>query len=244
MNIILLGYGRMGKEIEKVALERNHKIIGKITSKNQDELTAGLLSKADAVIEFTIPEAASANVKRCLEASVPVVVGTTGWHGDLEKLTELCNQQKGSLLHASNFSVGVNILFHINKLLAKVMGRYPQYEPQIREVHHTNKLDAPSGTAITLADDICEAFKNKKVWRGLMQGDQSEQVAGSFDVISERTGDVKGIHEVKYECEIDSIQLRHEAFNRSGFAYGAVFAAEWIQDKRGVFTMKDVLELN
>lgn len=238
MKIALIGYGRMGHMIEEIASGRGHEIVLKITSRNTDELTEENLCKADVAIEFTAPTAAFENVKKCIAAKLPVVTGSTGWNEKLREAEKFCVQQEGSLLHASNFSVGVNIFFEVNKLLAHLMNRQPGYEVAIKEIHHTQKKDAPSGTAVTIAEQILQELKRKNTWinKGQPEADQ-------IFITSERTDPAPGTHHVTYSSEIDDIELIHTAHNRKGFATGAVLAAEYIHDKKGVFSMKDVLGL-
>jgi 4-hydroxy-tetrahydrodipicolinate reductase len=238
MKIALIGYGKMGHMIEEIATGRGHEIVLKITSRNTDELTEENLRKADVAIEFTAPAAAFENVKKCIAVKLPVVTGSTGWNEKLREAEKFCVQQDGSLLHASNFSVGVNIFFEVNKLLAKLMNRQAGYDVNIKEIHHTQKKDAPSGTAVTLAEQILQELKRKNTWinKGRPEADQ-------LFIASERTDPAPGTHHVKYSSEIDDIELIHTAHNRKGFATGAVLAAEYIHDKKGVFSMKDVLGL-
>jgi 4-hydroxy-tetrahydrodipicolinate reductase len=238
MNIALIGYGKMGKTIEQIALERGHKIVLKIDINNAADLNAANLAKADVAIEFTSPESAFANVMQCLQAGTPVVCGSTGWLEHYPEAEQLCTQKKGSLLVASNFSVGVNIFFEINKRLAELMRTHKEYEVSMEEIHHTQKKDAPSGTAITLAEQILEKTDSKKVWVN-----RQSQSAGELSIISKRIDPAPGTHTVKYHSSIDDIEIIHTAHNRQGFALGAVLAAEYIHDKQGCFTMKDVLDL-
>jgi 4-hydroxy-tetrahydrodipicolinate reductase len=238
MNIALIGYGKMGKTIEQIALERGHKIVLKIDINNSADLNAANLAKADVAIEFTSPESAFANVMQCLQAGTPVVCGSTGWLEHYPEAEQLCTQKKGSLLVASNFSVGVNIFFEINKRLAELMRTHKEYEVSMEEIHHTQKKDAPSGTAITLAEQILEKTDSKKVWVN-----RQSQSAGELSIISKRIDPAPGTHTVKYHSSIDDIEIIHTAHNRQGFALGAVLAAEYIHDKQGCFTMKDVLDL-
>lgn len=236
MNIALIGYGKMGHAIERIATERGHNIVLRISSSNKDEMTDVNLQKADVVIEFTRPEVAKENVLKCLDAGVAVVCGTTGWNDEVVK-AEMKAAEKGvAFLQASNFSVGVNIFFEVNKLLATLMSEHPEYSVSIEETHHTQKKDAPSGTAITLAEQALENLKRIQHW---VKGESEEQ--GVMPVISHRTENVPGTHSVKYSSAIDDIEIIHTAHNRDGFAMGAVLAAEFIAGKQGIFTMKDVL---
>lgn len=234
MKILLLGYGKMGKAIEQIALERGHEIVGKITHSNQDQLKNVL---ADVAIEFSQPEAAYKNVRYCLENNIPVICGTTGWlekKAEIEKLTIDCN---GTFFYASNFSVGVNLFFRLNELLARMISNFKQYDVEIDEVHHTEKKDAPSGTAITLADGIIRNFPGKKKWVKEVTQNQEDLLITSF-----RIDQVPGTHLVKYVSPIDDIEIRHIAHSREGFARGAVLVGEWIQGKRGVLGMNDFLQ--
>lgn len=234
MKIALLGYGRMGKAIEQIAIERGHAIVAKV-DKNQNQ---GNLSEADVAINFSVPDAAIANIKAAMEKQIPVVCGTTGWLEHLKEVEDYCTQNKSAFIYASNFSVGVNLFFKLNKILAKLMHPHKSYTPQMKEIHHIHKLDAPSGTSITLAEGVF---------------DQSEYTGWSIDetkggttlpITVERTGEVPGTHSIEYKSDVDSISIQHEAHSRQGFALGAVIAAEWIQNKKGVFTMNDVLDIN
>jgi len=237
MKIVLLGYGKMGKAIEEIVKSQpNLDIVLIIDKNNEQALTKENLQKADVVIEFTTPQTAVQNIYSCIDAGIPVVVGTTGWYDKLEAITEYVLANHGSLVHATNFSIGVNIFFEINKLLAEMMSGQEQYEVAIEETHHTQKLDAPSGTAITLAERILNKLKNKNSWVN-----NKSSVKEELEIISHRVENVPGTHEVIYNSEADEIKLIHTAKSRKGFADGALIAAKWIQDKKGIFTMKDVL---
>ncbi|HYF33606.1 MAG TPA: 4-hydroxy-tetrahydrodipicolinate reductase [Chitinophagaceae bacterium] len=238
MRIALIGYGKMGQAIEEIALERNHEIVLKITIDNLEDYTDTNLKKADIAVEFTHPEAAFDNIKRCLELGLPVVSGTTGWLHRYAEATAICEQQQGALLVASNFSIGVNIFFEVNKRLADLMSKHSDYEVSLEEIHHTQKKDAPSGTAITLAEQILERIDRKKKWVNHLSDNVDE-----LEIISERIDPAPGTHKVKYQSSIDDIDIIHTAHNRKGFAAGAVLAAEYIVSRKGVFTMKDVLGL-
>ena len=236
MNIALIGYGKMGHAIERIAKERGHNIVLCITSANKGDMTTANLQQADVAIEFTNPEVARDNTLLCLEAGVPVVCGTTGWNAHVAQ-AELKAVEKGTaFLQASNFSIGVNIFFELNKLLASLMNDHPDYSASIEETHHTQKKDAPSGTAITLAEQVLENIKHLKHWS---KGETTQEE--SFPVISHRVENVPGTHSVKYSSAIDDIEIIHTAHNRDGFALGAVLAAEFIANKQGIFKMKDVL---
>jgi len=236
MKIAIIGYGKMGKEIEKVALERGHEISLKIASGNDFDFTFDNLKQVDVAIEFTNPDLAINNINVCLESNTPVVVGTTGWYDDFEEIRESVIQNDGSLLYATNCSIGVNLFFKLNKSLAKMMNKLNDYEIKLEETHHTEKLDAPSGTAITLAEEIVNINEDKDLW---VKGDSHAH--NQLSVISHRKENVPGTHVVNYTSKIDDIEIKHTAHNRKGFAMGAVIAAEYIVDKKGMFTMEDVL---
>ena len=232
MNIGLFGYGKMGKMIEKIAIQRNHTIVAKVDVDTREvDYTA-----MDTAIDFSSPEAAFNNIKSCLEHNVPVISGTTGWLKDYDKVISLCKEKNGAFIYASNFSLGVNLFFELNSYLAKMMSQLPEYRVSIEETHHLQKLDAPSGTAITLAEGIIEN-SDYKGWE--MEKSQDQHVP----IISKRIADEYGTHVVSYENLVDEIEIKHKANNREGFALGAVVAAEWLNGKKGVFTMKDVLNL-
>jgi 4-hydroxy-tetrahydrodipicolinate reductase len=231
MKIALLGYGKMGKTIERIALERGHTIVIKADIGSQYDIT-----EADVAIDFSVPEAALGNISKCIENGVPVISGTTGWLKDYDKAVALCRVNNGAFIYASNFSLGVNIFFEINRNLAKMMGSLGQYNVSIEETHHTQKLDAPSGTAITLANGIIEETNYKK-WT--LDAPKSDEIG----IVAKRIENVPGIHEIIYESKVDTIQIKHSAHSREGFALGAVIAAEWIIGKKGVFSMKDVLNI-
>ena len=236
MNIALIGYGKMGQAIEEAATCRGHHIALRITTTNRQELDAAHLANADVAIEFTRPEAALSNVLACLNAGTPVICGTTGWNDELQKAKAFAKEKNGALLQASNFSLGVNIFFEINKQLAGLMNRHPEYEVSVEETHHTHKKDAPSGTAITIAEQIIERMDIKKTWA--LNFVNNAQI---LPIVAHRIDEVPGTHKVKYTSPIDDIELIHTAHSREGFALGAVLAAEFIAGKHGVFTMRDVL---
>lgn len=238
MKIALIGYGKMGKAIETIAKENGDEIVLKISSSNKDEFTEDNLKKADAAIEFTNPHSAVENIKKCLDANVPVVCGTTGWLKDLPEIETCIKQRNGTFLFASNFSVGVNLFFALNEYLASLMSSHKEYDVSIEEVHHTQKKDAPSGTAITLAEQLLEKIKTKNSWVNNKTNNENE-----LEIISKRIDDVPGIHTIKYNSPIDYIEITHSAYNRKGFAGGALMAAGFIAGKKGIFTMKDVLGL-
>lgn len=237
MKIALIGYGKMGKEIEKIALAKGYEISLKVTSSNTN-FSVSELKDTDVAIEFSRPEFAVNNIKKCFEANVPVVVGTTGWYEQFDEIRSLCLENNQAFLYATNFSVGVNIFFKINTLLAKLMNKQPQYSVEVEEIHHTQKLDAPSGTGISIAEQIIENTDSLSAWKNDYTNTKTE-----LPIISKRIDNVPGTHEVTYKSEVDSINIVHTAHNRSGFAQGAVLAAEWLLNKNGIFTMEDVLSL-
>ncbi len=246
MNIALLGYGKMGKLIAQLAKERGHEIILAIDETNTDQLTKANLKHADVAIDFSTPHTVTGNINACFEAGVPVVVGTTGWYGQLQDIKNRCLAGNNSLLYASNFSIGVNVFFHINKVLARLMSRYPQYDVQVEEIHHTQKLDAPSGTAMTIAEGIIEGIGSKKEWVNARVGtdDDMEVKPDQLLIESHRINDVPGTHSVIYSSEVDDIEMKHTAHNRAGFALGAVLAAEWLQKRKGFYSVSDMFDFD
>ena len=249
MKIALLGYGKMGKIVERIATDRQHEIILKIDQDNQHDFTAENLAQADVAIEFSTPGTVLSNIKGCFEAGVPVVVGTTGWYDAIPQIKQKCEAGGHSLIFASNFSVGVNVFFHVNKLLAKLMNKYPYYDVQVEEIHHTQKIDSPSGTAITLAEGIIENLASKNSWVNVLSGDGAEtagETGGIEQLLIEsfRIDSVPGTHTVIYDSEVDSIEFKHTAHNRNGFALGAVMAAEWIKDKKGFHSVEDMFDFS
>ncbi len=238
MKIALIGYGKMGKEIRALAESRGHTIPLIIDVDNREDLTPESLKQADVAVEFTNPDAALQNIEACFDARVPVVSGTTGWTDKMDEVRKRCEEEKQAFFYASNYSLGVNILFHINRVLADIMNRYPGYEIMMEETHHVQKLDSPSGTAITLAEDILQRIDRKKKWVNRMTKRDDE-----LSVISYRRDKVPGIHTVRYNSEMDTLTLTHSAKSRKGFALGAVMAAEFIVGKTGCFGMKDLLNL-
>ena len=235
MKIALFGYGKMGKEIEKIALERGHEIILKIKAKEECDF-----SKVDIAIDFSVPEAALNNVISCFENNIPVISGTTGWLDDFNKAVASCKKNKGSFIYASNFSIGVNLFFELNKTLAKMMRTHQNYSLDVEEIHHTKKLDSPSGTAISLAEGIIENSA-KTNWELVENNAKKESTL--VPITSKRILDTPGTHSISYTSEIDSIEIKHIANNRKGFALGAVIAAEWLIQRKGIYTMKDVLNI-
>src|SRR5882724_261395 len=239
MKIALIGYGKMGRAIEEIALKKGHEIVLRVSIDNLEDNTRENIQKADVAIEFTGPESAYANITLCMQAGVPVVCGSTGWLDRYEEIRQLCLAENQAFLYASNFSVGVNIFFEVNKRLAELMAAHPDYEVSLTEIHHTEKKDAPSGTAITLAGQVLEKIHRKKGWVNHISNNLDE-----LEIISERVDPAPGTHSVRYHSEIDTIEIVHTAHIREGFATGAVLAAEFIQNKKGIFSMKDVLGLN
>lgn len=235
MKLAIIGYGNMGREIERIALERKHTIELTIDVDSKDELTPENLVRADVAIEFTTPGSVISNLYACFESGIPVVTGTTGWHNQREEVFQKCNSMNASLFYASNFSIGVNLFFEINKITAQLLDKFNQYDVSISETHHTRKLDAPSGTAVSLAEILTEKLSKKQGWSLDSPGENE------IGITAIRQGDVAGIHSVKFESAEDSIELSHSAFSRKGFAKGAVAAAEFIVDKKGIFTMSDLL---
>lgn len=230
MKIALLGYGKMGKIIEKMALEKGHSVVYKSMSNSSE----GNFEDADVVIEFSSPEAAFNNISKALEAGKPIVSGTTGWLNRYGEITKLCEDRNGSFIYASNFSVGVNLFFSINEYAGKLMAQWKEYNVSVAEIHHTEKKDAPSGTAITIAETILK-YSEKEEWK--LDGNKENELK----ISAKREEDVKGTHIVQYKSSIDTISLKHEAHSREGFAKGAILAAEWLKNRTGIFTMKNVL---
>jgi len=230
MKIALLGYGKMGKVIERIALERGHEIVLK---KDQDNTFEGLLN-ADVAIDFSVPDSAVINISECLNNGIPVISGTTGWLSDYPKMMTLCEDKNGSFIYGSNFSLGVNVFFELNEYLAKMMANLKQYNVSMEEIHHTQKLDAPSGTAITLAEGVIK-HTDYSNWT------LETSISNEIHIEAKRIENVPGTHSIFYDSEVDQIEIKHTAHSREGFALGAVVAAEWLVGKKGVFTMKDVL---
>jgi 4-hydroxy-tetrahydrodipicolinate reductase len=230
MKIALLGYGKMGKVIEQIALDREHEIVLK---KDQNNTFDGL-EYADIAIDFSVPDSAVTNISTCLEKGIPVISGTTGWLGDYQKMVDLCQKNNGSFIYASNFSLGVNVFFELNDYLAKMMANLKQYQVSMEEIHHTQKLDAPSGTAITLAEGI---IKNTNYSQWTLENPKANEI----QIEAKRIENVPGTHSIFYDSNVDQIEIKHTAHSREGFALGAVVAAEWLVGKKGIFSMKDVL---
>ncbi|MCU0350167.1 MAG: 4-hydroxy-tetrahydrodipicolinate reductase [Flavobacterium sp.] len=232
MKIALLGYGKMGKVIEQIALDRGHEIV---LRKDQNNTFDGL-ELANVAIDFSIPDSAVTNISICLEKGIPVISGTTGWLADYQKMVDLCQKNNGSFIYASNFSLGVNVFFELNDYLAKMMANLKQYQVSMEEIHHTQKLDAPSGTAITLAEGI---IKNTNYSQWTLENPKANEI----QIEAKRIENVPGTHSIFYDSTVDQIEIKHTAHSREGFALGAVVAAEWLVGKKGVFSMKDVLGL-
>lgn len=236
MKIAIIGYGKMGKAIEQIAEKKGHEIVLRITSANTADMTTESLQVADVAIEFTNPEVAEANVLRCIEAGVNVVCGSTGWNNRLSEVSQVAAEKGVGFLHASNFSVGVNIFFEVNKLLARLMNSRSEYDVAVEETHHIHKKDAPGGTAITITEQVLAQLERRTAWE--LNGASGRDI---IPVTAHRIDEVPGTHKVIYSSPIDSIEITHTAHSREGFATGAVVAAEYILGKSGIFTMKDVL---
>ncbi len=237
MKIALFGYGKMGKVIEACAEKNGHEITARINGASPKE--SFNYSSTDVIIEFSRPESAVENIRFAIEQRIPIVVGTTGWYDQLEELTNYCSEKNGALLHATNFSIGVNVFFALNRYLAKIMNGLPQYTADILEIHHTEKLDAPSGTGITLAEELIQESQQFTSWQNKKPGDIKESTV--LPLASERTEGVPGTHTVNYQSTIDSISMTHTAHNREGFAMGSILAADWLKDKKGVYNIQDIL---
>ncbi len=238
MKIALIGYGKMGKAIEDIAVQNGHEIVLKIGSQNADDMITANLQKADVAIEFTTPHSAVQNIKKCLDAGVPLVCGSTGWLQHWDEVVQYVEDKNGAFLYGSNFSIGVNLFFELNRFLAQLMAPYQDYDVKMEEIHHTQKKDAPSGTAITLAEQILQFSKQKKGWIN-----KEAKTKEDLEIKSVRTDPAPGTHIIQYTSDIDDIEIKHTAHNRKGFAAGAAMAAEFMQNKKGIFTMKEVLGL-
>ncbi|MEX2512728.1 MAG: 4-hydroxy-tetrahydrodipicolinate reductase [Cyclobacteriaceae bacterium] len=239
MNILILGYGKMGKIISRIAEKRGHHIVAKINIENVGDLKSLETKTVDVAIEFSQPESAYGNITWCLNHHIPVVVGTTGWMDKLADIESICHRKNGTFFYASNFSIGVNVFFKVNQYLAKLMGDQEEYQIKVGEIHHTEKKDAPSGTAITLAEGIIENIKRLRQWK-LEDGEILENDV--LPIRSKRVDPAPGTHIVSYQSTIDDIEIKHTAHSREGFAMGAVLVAEWVKDKKGVLTMNDFLD--
>ncbi|RXK87379.1 4-hydroxy-tetrahydrodipicolinate reductase [Filimonas effusa] len=238
MKIALIGYGKMGQAIEEIAVAQGHEIVLKIGIENLGDFTVEAVAKADVAIEFTSPHSAVANIKKCFDAGVAVVCGSTGWLEQWDEVIAYCQEKQGAFLYASNFSIGVNLFFELNNYLAKIMAPHNDYDVSMEEIHHTQKKDAPSGTAITLAERVLEHIGRKKQWVNHISDNPAE-----LEIISERIDPAPGTHKIKYHSEIDDIEIIHTAHNRKGFASGAVMAANFLNGKKGIYNMKQVLGL-
>ncbi len=238
MKIALIGYGKMGKAVEEIAIAKGHTILFKFDISNQAEFTIENLQTCDVAIEFTSPHSAVDNLKKCFEAGVPVICGSTGWLAKWDEITSDCEAKNASLVYASNYSIGVNLFFELNTYLATLMKKYTNYDVMLEEIHHTEKKDAPSGTAITLAEQIIQNITSKKFWVNKISSNKEE-----LEIISKRIDTAPGTHTIKYHSPIDDIEITHTAHNRLGFASGAVLAAEFIVNKKGIYNMKQVLGL-
>ena len=237
MKIALIGYGKMGKTIEKIALERGHEIVSVIDVSNPEDFNSAAFKSADVAIEFTVPSTALSNYMKCFEANVPVVSGTTGWLDRMDEVKEKCEKEGKTFFYASNYSIGVNIFFAVNSYLARIMNNFPSYNVRMTETHHIHKLDAPSGTAITLAEGILKQVARKERWVL-----ETEENPTALAIHAIREGEVPGIHEIIYDSEVDYISIKHDAKSRAGFALGAVVAAEFTAGKKGFLGMKDLFK--
>ena len=237
MKIALLGYGKMGKEIEQIALQRNHTVVLKIDKENKDTTTTAQLKQADVAIEFSTPNTVIENIYTCFKAHIPIVVGTTGWYHKFEEIKTTCEKENQALFYATNFSLGVNLFFKMNEEIAKMMNKFTDYEVSMQEIHHIHKLDKPSGTAITTAEKILTNYPQKKHW----SIDKKVDTNLFIDVL--REDEVPGTHTVFYKSDVDEISITHKAHNRKGFALGAVLAAEFLIGKKGIYTMSNLLDL-
>lgn len=238
MKIALIGYGKMGQAIENIAREKGHEIVLIIDLNNQADLNTTRLLQADVAIEFTNPDSAESNIRTCLDSGIPVISGSTGWTERLHQVKEYCLEKNGTFLYASNFSIGVNLFFELNRKLAAMMKNHDEYDVKMEEIHHTQKKDAPSGTAISLAEDILHHIPSKKKWVNEPSGKEKE-----LEITSKRIDPAPGTHKIIYTSSVDDIEIIHTAHNRTGFATGAVMAAEFIHNKKGLYTMQDVLKL-
>ncbi len=237
MRIVLIGYGKMGKEIERISLQRGHEIVAKIDIDNNHELDLLNKNSVDVAIEFSNPASAYQNIVKCIEKQIPVVCGTTGWLEKKSEVESLTQNHQSTFFYASNYSIGVNLFFKLNKFLAKLMQGHQQYDIYTNEIHHLEKKDSPSGTAITLAEGILDAYSNKTSWVNNQIPNEQE-----IAIWSQRESTIPGTHTIKYISKVDQIEITHEAFNREGFALGAVIAAEWVKDKKGILGMDDLLK--
>ncbi len=244
MKVVILGYGKMGQLIEKFAMKRGHEIFLIVDKDNRESISANDIAEADVAIDFSEPAAALDNIHLCFEANLPIVVGTTGWYAHLDEVKSICEDENQTMLYGSNFSIGVNVFFHINKLLAKAINPYKQYDVQVEEIHHIHKLDAPSGTAITIAEGILDNTPSKTKWVNDVIGEGEEVIPKPDELLieSHRIEEVPGTHTVLYSSEVDQIEFKHTAHSRAGFALGAVVAAEWLQDKQGFYQVTEMFD--
>ena len=238
MDLVISGYGRMGHEVEKIAIDRNHNIIAVIDNKEDWNNKLKIIKSADAVVDFSFPETALDVFKKCFDIGVPLVTGTTGWYDKIEEVKKLCTRSNASFFYAPNFSIGVNIFFETNRKLAKMISAVGGYQPSMEEIHHIHKLDSPSGTAIKLAEDTIKEFEEIDSWKNDPTNNKNE-----LSILSKREGEITGTHILKYDSEVDEIKISHTAKNRRGFALGAVVAAEFLSGKKGFFTMSDLLKV-
>ena len=246
MKIVLLGYGKMGQLIERFALRRGHEVQLVVDQNNRASITAEDLRSADLAIDFSVPQAALDNIKLCFEADLPLVMGTTGWYEHIDEIKASCLEKGQSLLYGSNFSIGVNVFFHINRLLASALKPYKQYDVQVEEIHHVHKLDAPSGTAISIAEGIISNSDQKDSWVNRVDGSSEEVIPKHNELLIEslRIDEVPGTHTVLYSSEVDQIEFKHTAHSREGFALGAVIAAEWLLGKKGFYQVTEMFDFN
>ena len=244
MKIALIGYGKMGKLLERFAQERGHEICITIDADNASDIRSERFKEVDVAIEFSVPHAALEHIYDAFEADVPIVVGTTGWYDELAAVEQKCRAGNNTLLYASNFSVGVNVFFYVNKVLARLMNSYSQYDVQVEEIHHTQKLDAPSGTAITIAEGILDGLERKNTWVNEVIGQQDDVIVKPNELLIEsyRIEEVPGTHTVIYSSEVDELEFKHTAHSRAGFALGAILAAEWLHGKKGFYSIKDMFD--
>jgi 4-hydroxy-tetrahydrodipicolinate reductase len=241
MNILLIGYGKMGKTIEQILRQRGHQVAGIIDKDNLGDLHQFSGQNADVAIEFTHPESAFENISYCLKHGIPIVSGSTGWLNQLPEVDRICRESQGAFFYASNYSVGVNLFFHLNEYLASLLKQYPAYKVSLKEIHHTQKVDKPSGTAITLAEGILPHYPQQQGWA--LAGEEQEKSETHLPISSDRIENVVGTHIIRYDSDVDTIEIGHIAHSRTGFAEGAVMAAEWLSGKKGMFGMKDMLNL-
>ncbi len=246
MKLAILGYGKMGLIIEQFAIERGHEIVLKVNADNLADLTIANLKNADVAIDFSTPDSVLRNIEICFDAGVAIVVGTTGWYGRLQEVKNQCLEGNNTLLYGSNFSIGVNVFLYVNKILARMMNSYPQYEVQVEEIHHTEKLDSPSGTAMSIAEGILDQLDRKSEWVNELVGSGTELITKPDQLLieSHRIEEVPGTHTVIYSSEVDEIEFKHKAHSRAGFALGAVMAAEWLHDKTGFFNITDMFDFS